>query len=127
MSQIPLIASIDNIKKQLRVVKSRIKVLTQYAALNIADKDIYILLEAIYGDLQALSFDDFGNIYDRFANVKADFMVLAQYEGDASDHDFGDSMFSLSEKFEAVTIALDNRVDFECAVNRLQAVGASCE
>lgn len=119
MSQLPAIASIASINKQLSVIAARLKVLTQYAALSISDRDIYILLEDVYDGIKALDPTD----YDSFCNLKADFMVLAYYEREVIDHTFGDSMFSLSQKFEALEEAIRVRTDFEAAVNRLQKVG----
>ena len=127
MSQIPSIVSIASIKKQLRAIKALAKVLAQYAKTTIADHDICVLLEDIHDDIAALNLDDMMTVYDGFASAKANFMVLAYYEPETIDRDFSDSMFSLSEKFEAVNTAISDRVDFECAVNRLQAVGVSYE
>ncbi len=123
MSQIPVIASLSSIERQLSVIKARVKVLTQYAALSIKDRDIYILLEDVYDGLTALKVDD----YDNFTNLKADFMVLSLYERDVLTPDFDNSMFSLQQKFEAVEKAISDRVDFECAVAKLQMVGANHE
>jgi len=121
MPQIPRIVSIESINRQLWVIAARLKVLTQYAALSIADRDIYILLEDTYEAIKVLKVDD----YDGFANLKADFMVLAYYESDVVDHTFGDSMFSLSQKFEALEKALSDRLEFEGAVSKLQKVGVA--
>ncbi len=121
MSQIPAIASIESINKQLWVITARIKVLTQYAALSVADKDIYILLEDIYETIKTIKHDD----YDAFANLKADFMVLNYYESEVLNPDFDNSMFSLSQKFEELEKAIESRIGFECAVNRLQGVGVN--
>lgn len=121
MSQIPRIVSIESISRQLWVIAARLKVLTQYAALSIADRDIYILLEDTYEAVKVLKIDD----YDGFANLKADFMVLAYYESEVVDHTFGDSMFSLSQKFEALEKALGDRLEFEATVDKLQKVGVA--
>jgi len=121
MSQIPRIVSIESINRQLWVIAARLKVLTQYAALSIADRDIYILLEDTYEAVKVLKIDD----YDGFANLKSDFMVLAYYESEVVDHTFGDSMFSLSQKFEALEAALSDRLEFECTVSKLQKVGVN--
>lgn len=121
MSQIPSIASIESINKQLFIIAARLKVLTQYAALSIADRDIYILLEDIYDAFCVLKHDD----YDGFCNLKADFMVLNYYERDVLSPDFDNSMFSLSQKFEAVEKAISDRLEFECAVSKLQQVGVA--
>lgn len=120
MSQIPVIVSIPSIEKQLTIIAARLKVLTQYAALSIADRDIYILLEDVYDGIKALKIDD----YDGFYNLKADFMVLAYYEQEKVNHTFGGSMFSLSQKFEALEVALESRLAFQAAVGQLQMAGA---
>lgn len=124
MSQIPAIASTSSINREIKIITAKVKVLLQYAALSIADKDIYILLEDIYDSLKALDLNDLDNVYDKFVNLKADFTVLAYYEREVTDHVFGDSMFSIGQRLDALDTALDNRVSFECAVNRLQKVGA---
>jgi beta-glucosidase/6-phospho-beta-glucosidase/beta-galactosidase len=121
MSQIPPIASIESINKQLWVITARIKVLTQYAALSVADKDIYILLEDIYEAIKKIKHDD----YDAFANLKADFMVLNYYESEVLNPDFDNSMFSLSQKFEELEKALSDRLEFEATVSKLQKVGVA--
>jgi hypothetical protein len=121
MPQIPSIASIESINKQLWVITARIKVLIQYAAPSVADKDIYILLEDIYEAIKKIKHDD----YDAFANLKADFMVLNYYESEVLNLDFDNSMFSLSQKFEELEKAIEGRIGFECAVNKLQRVGAA--
>ena len=109
----------------MRAIKALTKVLARYAEMSIADHDICILLEDIHDDLKALDLDNLTTVYDGFASAKANFMVLSYYEHEAIDRDFSDSMFSLFEKFEAVNTAISDRVDFECAVNRLQSVGAN--
>lgn len=121
MPQLPAIASIQGIEKQLCVIAARLKVLTQYAVLSIADRDIYILLEDSYDAIKALDIND----HDSFASIKADFMVLALFEREVVNSTFGDSMFSLSQKFEAVEKAISDRLEFESAVKRLQKVGAT--
>jgi len=123
MSQLPLVVSTESINKQLSVIAARLKVLTQYAALSIADRDIYILLEDMYDAVKTLKSDD----YDGFTNLKADFMVLNYYEREVLNNDFDNSMFSLSQKFEALDKAISDRVDFEAAVARLERVGANHE
>lgn len=123
MSQLPALASIASIEKQLCIIAARLKVLTQYAALSISDRDIYILLEDVYEGIKALKRDDL----DGFCNLKADFMVLAYYEREKLNPDFDNSMFSLSQKFEALEVAISDRLSFDAAVHQLERVGASHE